>query len=439
LVRHEIAQLLIKGLKDPRIGFVSVMAVRMSPDLCYANVYVSLYGTEAERKSSLIGLQHSAGWIRREVGKHLRTRVTPEIRFFPDDTLDQVYHLEEVFQEIHEEQHHTPMIKLDLEQIVEEFRKAGSLLVTSHVSPDGDAVGSMLAIYYLLRALGKEQVTCVLADPVPRLYRTLPGAAKIVRADTEKPDFDTAVLVDVGQMDRIGAVATWIPDGTRIVVIDHHLAEGPPGAAGFIDASYASVGEIVAELFEVAGVPLSIEAAHCAYVAQVTDTGSYRFSNTTPRSHRIAAVLQESGIDTAAICAEVFDVMSKPKFELLRRVLDRIQFAGKGRVAHTYVTAQDLAELDAKKDDLDGLVNFPRNIDGVQAGVLFHAVKPERTKVSLRCKKGFDAAEFLSRYEGGGHAAAAGATVDQPLDRIQPALIEALVNALGANATGVDL
>ncbi|HOZ46723.1 MAG TPA: 30S ribosome-binding factor RbfA [Candidatus Hydrogenedentes bacterium] len=103
LIREEIGRLLIKGLKDPRIGFVSVMGVRMSPDLRYANVYVSLYGSESEQKSSLIGLECSSGWIRREVGKAIRLHHTPEIRFFSDHSLDEVYHLEDVFRQIHDE------------------------------------------------------------------------------------------------------------------------------------------------------------------------------------------------------------------------------------------------------------------------------------------------------------------------------------------------
>lgn len=101
LIREEIAQLLHRGLKDPRIGFVSVMAVRMSKDLRYANVYVSLYGSDKEKKSSLIALRNSSGWVRREIGKHLRMRVTPEIRFFEDTTLDEVYHLEDVLKQLH--------------------------------------------------------------------------------------------------------------------------------------------------------------------------------------------------------------------------------------------------------------------------------------------------------------------------------------------------
>jgi len=102
LVREEIARLILKGLKDPRIGFVSVMSVRMSPDLKYANVYVSLYGSENEKKSSLIGLRNSAGWLRGVVARNLKLRFAPEIRFFPDETLDRVFHLEEVFKELHE-------------------------------------------------------------------------------------------------------------------------------------------------------------------------------------------------------------------------------------------------------------------------------------------------------------------------------------------------
>jgi ribosome-binding factor A len=103
-IRQEVAALLTKGVKDPRIGFVSVTAVKMSPDLHYANVYVSVFGSESQKKSSLIGLQQSTGWIRREIGKRIRLRVTPEIRFFEDTTLDDVYHLEERFREIHAEQ-----------------------------------------------------------------------------------------------------------------------------------------------------------------------------------------------------------------------------------------------------------------------------------------------------------------------------------------------
>ena len=431
LIQKEIAALLTNGLKDPRVGFVSVMSVRMSSDLHYANVYVSLYGEEKERKSSLIALRNSAGWIRRELGKHLTTRVTPEIRFFPDETLDQVYHLQEIFDDIHRERKEKPMNHVDLETIVEEFREAQSFLLTAHNNPDGDAVGSMLALYHFLKALGKQDIACVLDDPVPKIYATLPGANTILRCEDDKPDYDLAVILDVSSFERIGDVAEWIGDDKKIVVLDHHQEDNPVGSIGFIDTTYAAVGEIVAELFEVANIPLSPEAAHCAYIAQITDTGGYRYSNTNARSHRIAARLLDTGLDTATICSDIFERISRPKFKLLQRVLHRHAFLCQDRATHSYVTSKDLDETDAKKEDLNGLINHLKNIEGIEVGILFNAVTPDLTKVSLRSTLDFNAAKFLGEFGGGGHAAAAGATIEAPIEEARQRILERLEITLG--------
>ncbi len=420
LIRQEIAKLLTKGLKDPRIGFVSIMAVRMSPDLQYANVYVSLYGDEKARTSSLIALQRSAGWIRREVGKHLRIRVTPEIRFFPDDTLDEIYHLEEVFTKIHEEQQAAPMLKLGLEAVIEELRAADSFFLTSHVNPDGDAVGSVLAMRYFLEALGKHNITCYLSDPVPKRYAHLPGAKAIQTGNIKStPSYDLALVLDVSRRDRMGQAVDYVPAHQKTLIIDHHLEEEPEGTSGYIDATYAATGEIVAALYEAAELPMSIFAAHCIYVAQITDTGGYRFSNTSPRSHRIAAALLETGIDAAEICRDVFDVLPLPKMYLLQRVLDRLALSAEGRLAVSYVCQQDLTDVAASREDMDGLINYVRNIEGVEIAALFTEVAPDATKVSLRAAAGFNAAQFLNGYGGGGHAAAAGATIEESLEAVR--------------------
>jgi ribosome-binding factor A len=288
LIKEEIAKLLTKGLKDPRIGFVSVMDVRMSKDLRYANVYVSLFGEESERKSSLIALQHSAGWIRHEVGKYLHIRVIPEIRFFPDDTLDKVYHLEEVFEEIHAEQQQQPMLQLSFGELVAALRESNVFYLVCHENPDGDAIGTMLAMRLLLQEMGKTNIVCATADPVPVMYQALPGAKTIVNAEADVPDYDLAILLDCGRCDRLGDVAENILPEKRLLIIDHHLEAGEPGASGFIDASYASTGEILAELFDAAEAPILQDAALCLYAAVATDTGCFRFSNTTARTHHIA-------------------------------------------------------------------------------------------------------------------------------------------------------
>jgi phosphoesterase RecJ-like protein len=410
------------------------MGVKMSPDVKYADVYVSLYGSESERKSSLIALQRGAGWMRREIGKVIRLRYTPELRFHSDETLDEVYHLEEIFKQIHEDEAEAPMQRLDIPAVLEELRQAESILITAHTNPDGDAVGSMLGLYHLLNSMGKMQVACAMADAVPEVYRFLSGSERILGLQDAIPAAATVVLVDCSTLERIGDMADQLPEEARLLVIDHHAEEEPEGDAGFLDPTYAATGEIIAEMFQAAELPLTKEAAECLYAAQATDTGGYRFSNTTARSHRIAATLLDAGIDAAGIIHRVYEVMSRPKFELLRKVLDRMELSAGGRLAASYVTDDDLVACGGKKEDLDGLVNYARNIEGVQVGALFNAVSPTKTKVSFRSYPAFNSAKFLSQFGGGGHAAAAGATIDKPRKEVQSMVIEAAEKVLGEGA-----
>jgi len=430
LIRQEVGKLLSKGLKDPRIGFVSVMAVRMSPDLHYANIYVSLYGDEKVRKSSLIALRNSAGWVRREIGKFLRMRVLPEIRFFPDTSLDEVYHLEEVFDRIHVEQENAPMLRLDFEGVVDELKRGDAFLICSHENPDGDAAGSMLGMAELLRGLGKTKVYCALSDPVPPVARGLKGADKVLGRDSEVPEFDTVVIVDVAQKERLGAIARWIRPEHRIIVVDHHLVEKPYGHCGVIDASFAAVGEMIVALFNAAELPLTQAAAAAAFVAQITDTGSYQYSNTTARSHQIAAQIMETGIDAAHLAREAFAVMTRTQFALFQLAVSRITLSPGGKVAYSYASRDDLDQHSASRQDLEGLVNYCRNIVGVEAGVFFTGAEPELTKVSIRSADGFNASDFAKQFGGGGHAAAAGASIHAPLEQAMEQIVSALVAEL---------
>ncbi len=434
LIRQEVAKLISNGIKDPRIGFVSVMGVKMSPDLHYANVYVSLYGDESQKKGSLVGLRRSAGWMRREVGKYLRMRYTPELRFFEDDSLEQVYRLEEVLEEIHEERRKAPLNHLTLSDIAEELTFGNSFLVTSHVSPDGDAVGSVLAMYHFLKALGKTEVYCYLSEPAPAVYQTLPGVEHIKQPGEEMPEHDTVVLLDISRVERTGSLETWVNrdwDQKNVILIDHHLDEHPEGKVGFIDSSYAATGEILADLFEAVAFPLTPEIAHCLYVAQITDTGGYRFSNTNARSHQIAATLHETGLDTAGICDHVFGSIPRRKFELLRRILHNTAFALNDSIAYVGVRQQDFIDIGATREDLNGIINHLLHIDGVRVAALFNELAETEVKVSFRADDSFNVADFCKAHGGGGHAAAAGLTVHSTLDAAMRDLLPALEQAMG--------
>lgn len=319
------------------------------------------------------------------------------------------------------------MAKTDLAGILAELRAADSFVVSSHPNPDGDAVGSMLALYHLLRALGKQNITCVNDDPVPRVYEWLPGAEQIALSAAPAAPSEVAVILDVASKERLGEAAQWIAPEAKLIVIDHHIEDDPCGDFVFIDAGRSAVGEIILDLFLEAGVPISREAAECLYVSIATDTGGFRYANTTARTHRAAALLLEAGVDAAGISSRVFDTMSMPKFELLGRVVERMQRDVGGRLAYASLTLRDMDEAGATHEDLDGLVNFARNIEGVSVGILFREIDAQTTKVSVRSQcqgEGFNCATFLQQFGGGGHAGAAGATLDMPLDAARSRVLE---------------
>ncbi|NLN93574.1 MAG: 30S ribosome-binding factor RbfA [Candidatus Hydrogenedens sp.] len=426
LIQEEVARLISQGIKDPRIGFVSVMGVRMSRDLRYANVYVSLMGTEAERKSSLIGLQSSAGWVRREVGKHLHMRVLPEIRFFPDNSLDEVYHLEGIFEAIHAEKQQQPMLHLKHFEVITELRAAHSFYLAIHQNPDGDAVGSMLALRLLLQQLGKTEIVCACADPIPDIFSELAGVSSIVDAEGEVPDYDLAVLIDCGIRSRTGALEDKFDPEKRLLILDHHQETGEPGSVGFIDTTYAATGELIAELYQAAEVPFTSESAACLYAAIASDTGCFRFSNTTARSHRLAAELMETGIDVGALNKRFFSDMSPRKFEIMRRALQRVELHQQGAVAISWLTAEDLEEVGATAADSENLINLWQNISGVEVSILMKCFDEGETRISGRSTALFNSADFMRSLGGGGHAMAAGATLPYPLEEARSRLLDAL-------------
>lgn len=317
-----------------------------------------------------------------------------------------------------------------LAEIVEALRAGRSFVVTSHDHPDGDAVGSALAMTHLLRALGKTDIHCVLSGPVPRIYQWLPGADCVTLAEAGVPACDTLVVVDVAQRERFEEVARRVNTGAKAVVVDHHPEPVPYGDVVFIDSTYAAVGEILVALFEAADTPLTRDAATCAYVAQTTDTGGFRFSNTSARSHRIAARLLDTGLDVADISRRVFDEMSLPKAMLLEKVLARRVLCMEGRVAYAEMSARDMAEAGASDEDVDGLVNYLRNLAGVEVSILFRELETHKTKVSVRSFDAVNAGTFLEQFGGGGHRAAAGATVPLPMHEVRDVVLRALTSVL---------
>ena len=310
------------------------------------------------------------------------------------------------------------------------MRGASRLLITSHVNPDGDAVGSVLALAALARAIGAHSVVCCLQDPVPRVYEWMPESGYIEPPDRIHGHFDTLLIADANSISRIGSVADLVSEDTRVVVVDHHLVEVQDCPAGFVDSGYAATGEMVAELFDAANIPLTRGVAECIYVAISTDTGNFRYANTNARSHRIAARLIEVGINIRDITSKVIDMMSVGKFQLLRRLLDRAALSPDGCIAYAAILEKDLTETGALSEDVDGLINYLRNLEGVQLAVLFREAGEASTKVSFRSQPEINSAEIARHFGGGGHAMAAGATFPWPVEEAKSMLFHYLRHTL---------
>ena len=321
----------------------------------------------------------------------------------------------------------------ELKSIIEALRVSKSVLITSHVSPDGDAIGSMLALYFFALSLGVPTIKCVNSDPIPEKYAWLPGASEVVMPSEVTERYETVVVLDVSELERTGDVEDLIDPDSKIIIIDHHISATPKGHLIFHDPTFGATGEIVAEIFRVSGIDMNYEASVCAYVAQITDTGGFRFSNTNPRSHMIASRLLESDLDIADISERMFDLMPCRKFSLLNIFTSRVEFLLDGRISHAYLTQEDLETSGALYEDIDGLINFARNVEGVEVAILFKATGDTTTRISFRSAKTFNSAGFLEEFGGGGHSAAAGATIELPLEEARRVILEKVTATLTGN------
>ena len=322
------------------------------------------------------------------------------------------------------------MPTLDCAGVVALLARHNRFLLTTHENPDGDAIGTMLALKHFLHELGRQHVQCVCTDPVPRVYRWLPGADDVLAPSEVRGNWDLAIVVDVARFERVGEAADLIAHNGDVLILDHHLEPKPDGKFHHISPAYAACSEIIVELYEAAHMTPSTDAAICAYVGIATDTGGFRYGNTNADAHRRAAVLIDAGVDVLEVSGRLFDTMSQRKFTLLRRVLDRTRFTASGACAYTYLTDRDMEETGATSEDSDGLVNYTRNVEGVQVGILFRELSSGKTKISMRSRGDINSAEILRPLGGGGHAGAAGALLGMPLEAAQDAVLENVREAL---------
>jgi phosphoesterase RecJ-like protein len=314
-----------------------------------------------------------------------------------------------------------------LAEIADAVARGHRFLVTSHVKPDGDSIGSQLALAGALRAIGKE-VRIVNRDTAPPPLQAFPGVSAIeCRADV-KGEFDVVFVLECGDLERTGV--NGIAGHRQIVNIDHHPGNTLFGAINWFDDSAAACGEMVFDVVRAFGAPLTAEIATHLYVAILTDTGSFHHSNLSPRTFDICRQLLEAGVDPVSVARTVFDSNTVGRLRLFGAVMSTLETGGRGRLA---VIRLDRAMVDwsgGQMDDTEGLVNLPLTVPEIRAVVFFKEADQGAWRVSFRSKGAIDVGAVAGRFGGGGHRNAAGCTVSGPLDAARATIVPLVDKAI---------
>ena len=301
--------------------------------------------------------------------------------------------------------------------IAQELKNNERFLMATHVNPDGDAIGSLGALALVLEGMGK-QVVAYCQDEVPEFLRFLPYADRIVREISGLDRFEVAVVLDCGAFDRIGSAVEVLQHVGKIIHIDHHSSSGDFGQLNLVRPECSSTAEILYEIFQAIPVSLTPEVAENIYTAILTDTGSFRFANTTARTLAIAAEMVSLGVVPEKVAGEIYDSMSPERIELLARSLDTLTLRSNGRVAAMHVSRRMLEETGTSFIDTDGFVNYPRAISSAEIAIFFREMDADEVNVSLRSRGGLDVAEFARIHGGGGHHNAAAFRLEGSLSEV---------------------
>lgn len=310
------------------------------------------------------------------------------------------------------------------------LRQGQRFVVTCHLNPDGDAIGSMLAAVHLLRDAGKEAIPFH-SEPVPGPYRFLPGAEDVTGDLRIEGPFDALVVVDVGERDRIPAQLPKAAEEAEVLVIDHHQTHGDYGDVVWRRRASA-VGEMMVELARHLGWEVSRRFAECAYTAILTDTGSFRYSSTTAESLEAASFLLGFGVQPWKVASNVYESWPACRVQLLGDVLATLKLECEGQYASLVVKQSMLDARGASVDMSEGFVNEGRRIAGVEVSALFRERGPERYRISFRSRGRVDVAQIAAQLEGGGHRNAAGGSAEGPLEVVRVRVAELVSRALEA-------
>ncbi len=320
-------------------------------------------------------------------------------------------------------------------QILDVIKKHKRFLIAAHINPEGDAIGSQLAMANLLKMLDKE-VRIINADGVPKNIMFMPGTESVELfkdLGNEDVEFDVAIILDSPTLERIGDVKLLLKE-KYIINIDHHVSSYEFGDINWVDPHCSSVGEMIFDLFKTSNMAVDDASALCLYVAIMTDTGSFRYSNTTARTHQIAADLLLYDIDPKKVYENVYETKSFNTLKLLAEVLTNLKRSDDAKFVWFRVTNEMLRRNKLTADCCEDFIAFVRMLEGAEVVAFLREMdnKPG-VKVSFRSKTDIDVNEIAKKFGGGGHKAASGCVIEKSMDEAEQMLVSVVEEAIKKN------
>ncbi len=318
----------------------------------------------------------------------------------------------------------------NIEAVAEWLKNHDDIAIVTHVQPDGDALGSSLALMHGLNAMGKRAFVCD-RDEVPAYLHLLPGWETVVQPDALPYDPKAVIAVDCADAARMGTAGRLMREGIPTAVIDHHETNETTISPALVDGSASASGVLVHAILAELDADMTRDIAECLYAAISTDTGNFSFSNITPDALNVIGVCLEKGVDAADMSYRLFRMKTQGRTKLLGRALNGIEYLENGQIAVIRLTRRDFEDCGAADADTEGVVNFGIDTEGVEIAILA-TERTGSTKFSLRSREKVNVAQMAAALGGGGHSRAAGVTLMLPLDQAVQQVVEAAKNALNA-------
>jgi len=308
---------------------------------------------------------------------------------------------------------------MTLDNILEEIQKANSIVILTHENPDGDAVGSALAMYHALKSLEKEVE--VIIPKYADLFAFLPGANNIQK-EGSKAQYDVAIAVDCATIKMLNGFANYFEDATVKISIDHHGTNTMYGDYNYVNPDAPACAQLLIVILEYFGIEITKEIGTCILAGIITDTGGFKYAGVTAETFEFTAGLLEKGVKVSEVYKRVLQTKTRASFELSKRAISRVEFLENEKIAYTYITLQDEAEVGAGEGDHEGIVEVGRDVEGVEVSIFIHETE-KGYRVSLRSNEYVNVSEIAMLFGGGGHPRAAGCTLNCSLEQAKDRLI----------------